>query len=195
MRSCQSAKRPQDNAETLLIPRRELESGEQTMEAHIVFLFVCGLLLFLQNAGRVKCEKSKQPKNDQNRSDYREYVFMSLISGSENIYAILPDLRIYAMNCCVHSGLNRTALVNRVTQQRMPGAFNWEFAGLRRYARSRGADPRVLLLSVRVKKANEIQLPGRKPARHRSRVVCARRCGPKSVLPRWMQRRPSTDKY
>jgi hypothetical protein len=86
------------------------------MEAHIVFLFVFGLLLFLQSAGRVKCEKSKQPKNDQNRSDCREHVFMSLIPGSENIYAIFPDIRIFAMNCGAHSGLNRTALVNRVTQ-------------------------------------------------------------------------------
>jgi hypothetical protein len=74
-----------------IVPERKAFRGQRgnlaskLSKRHIVFLFVCGLLLFLQSAGREECEKSKQPKNDQNRSDYRDYVFMSLSSGSENI--------------------------------------------------------------------------------------------------------------
>jgi hypothetical protein len=88
------------------------------MEAHIVFLFVCGLLLFLQSAGRVKCEKSKQPNNDQNRSDYRE-------SGSENIY---PNSSRCSDICdellrALRPQPDRPSQ-SRDSAQRMPGAFN-----------------------------------------------------------------------
>jgi hypothetical protein len=80
------AKRFQDNREPHLIPRQGLESGEQTIEApHRISFLVSGPLLFLQSADREECEKSKQLKNDQNRSDYRDHVFVCLGSGSENI--------------------------------------------------------------------------------------------------------------
>jgi hypothetical protein len=32
-----------------------------------------------ENGGYVKCEKAKQPKNNQNSGDYRKRVFISLL--------------------------------------------------------------------------------------------------------------------
>jgi hypothetical protein len=36
-----------------------------------------------EGGGYVKCEKSKQPKNNQNCSDYPKHVFISLFPGAK----------------------------------------------------------------------------------------------------------------
>jgi len=41
-----------------------------------------------KSAGHVKCEKPKQPKNDKNRGNYPEHVFISIIER-ENLYDLI----------------------------------------------------------------------------------------------------------
>lgn len=38
-----------------------------------------------ESGGYVKCEESKQPKDDQDKSDYREHIFISLLLSAKNI--------------------------------------------------------------------------------------------------------------
>jgi hypothetical protein len=38
-----------------------------------------------ESGGYVKCEESKQPKDDQDKSDYREHIFISLLLSGKNI--------------------------------------------------------------------------------------------------------------
>jgi hypothetical protein len=38
-----------------------------------------------EGGGHVKCEKSKQPKNNQYRGDYTKHLFISVVPERENI--------------------------------------------------------------------------------------------------------------
>jgi hypothetical protein len=38
-----------------------------------------------ESSGHVKCEESKQPKDDQDKSDYREHIFISLLLSAKDI--------------------------------------------------------------------------------------------------------------
>jgi hypothetical protein len=51
-----------------------------------------------ESGGQVKCEESKQPKDDQDKSDYREHIFISLLLGSKDDGPQWEHLRIL-INC------------------------------------------------------------------------------------------------
>jgi hypothetical protein len=47
-----------------------------------------------ESRGHVKCEISQQPKNDQNRGNYSEHVFISLIPKDGQRRLTMPNVAV-----------------------------------------------------------------------------------------------------